>query len=32
MERQSSGWIVGAWKLRAEDLWPMQITPNAGAA
>jgi hypothetical protein len=32
MERQSSGWILGAWKLRAEDLWPMQIAPNAGAA
>jgi hypothetical protein len=32
MERQSSGWTLGAWKLRAEDLWPMQTTPDGGAA
>jgi hypothetical protein len=32
MERQSSGWSLGAWKLRAEDLWPMQIAPDGGAA
>jgi len=32
MERQSSGWTLGAWKLRAEDLWPMQMVPDGGAA
>jgi hypothetical protein len=32
MERQSSGWILGAWKLRAEDLWPMQMVRDGGAA
>jgi hypothetical protein len=28
IERESGGWTLGALKLRAEDLWPMQ----AGAA
>ena len=32
MERQPSGWSLGAWKLRAEDLWPMQIAPDGSAA
>ena len=32
MERQSSGWTLGAWKLRAEDLWPTQIAPDGSAA
>ena len=32
MERESSGWSLGALKLRAEDWWPMQMAPAGGAA
>ncbi len=31
MERESSGWTLGALKLRAEDWWPMQMAPTGGA-
>ena len=30
MERESSGWTLGAWKLRAEDSWPMSGVPGRG--
>jgi hypothetical protein len=32
MERQSRGGTLGAWKFRAEDLWPTQMVPDGGAA
>jgi hypothetical protein len=31
MERESSGWTLGALKLRAEEWWPMQLAPAGGA-
>jgi hypothetical protein len=31
MERESSGWSLGAMKLRADDFWPMQMAPAGGA-
>jgi hypothetical protein len=31
MQRESSGWTLGALKLRAEDWWPMQVAPARGA-
>jgi hypothetical protein len=30
IERESSGWSLGAMKLRADDLWPMQMAPDGG--
>jgi hypothetical protein len=30
IERESSGWSLGALKLRAEDLWPMQSVRTHG--
>jgi hypothetical protein len=33
MERGSSGWTLGAWKLRAEDSWPAPgVQARDGAA
>ena len=33
MERGSSGWTLGAWKLRAEDSWPVPgVQARDGAA
>jgi hypothetical protein len=32
MERGSSGWTLGAWKLRAEDSWPVPGVPARDAA
>jgi len=33
MERGSSGWTLAAWKLRAEDSWPMpEVQARDGAA
>ena len=32
MERGSSGWTLGAWKLRAEDSWPVSGVPVPGGA
>jgi hypothetical protein len=31
MERESSGWTLGALKLRADDWWPMQMALAGGA-
>jgi len=31
MERESSGWTLGALKLRAEDWWPVRLAPAGGA-
>jgi hypothetical protein len=30
IERESSGWALGALKLDAQDLWPMQAVPSRG--
>jgi hypothetical protein len=32
MERGSSGWTLGAWKLRAEDSWPVPGVPARDGA
>jgi hypothetical protein len=32
IERESSGWALGAMKLRADDLWPVQSAPAGGAS
>jgi len=32
IEREPSAWALGAWKLRAEDLWPMRTAHALGGA
>jgi hypothetical protein len=30
IERESNVWSLGAWKLRAEDLWPIRAAHSGG--
>ncbi|HEY4949581.1 MAG TPA: hypothetical protein VIH88_04535 [Candidatus Acidoferrales bacterium] len=32
IEREPGAWALGAWKLRAEDLWPMRTAHALGRA